>query len=231
LVVRLTARRRTVYRSHMRGDWVPFSASALVVGAMSLVFGALLNPSSNGQSAVETLNVVEQDGGRWLAMAVMFFFASLALTLGLPSVLTLFERRGRGLAVTGLSIFLVGAIGTCGYAVLMVFFRAMVVADAIKVDAVTMVSKDPTLLWFTYLWIGSFYGGLLVVAIALFVARTAPRWIPVTMVVFVAVLPLSSHLGRVGSALQVMCLAVACTGIAMAAVAGSQQRALVAPAF
>ena len=197
---------------------------------MSLVFGALLNPSGSGQSTMETLRVVEQDGARWLAMAVMFFFASLSLTLGLPSVLTLFERRGRKLGMAGLSIFLVGAIGTCGYAVLMVFFRAMIVADAIKVGAVAAVSKDTSLLWFTYVWIASFYGGLLVLAIGLFVARTTPRWIPTMLVVFVALLPISSHLGRVGMALQVMDLAVACTGIAMAAVAGSQRRAMAAAA-
>jgi hypothetical protein len=215
----------------VRGDWVPFSASALVVGAMSLVFGALLNPSTSGQTAMETLRVVEEDGGRWLAMAVMFFFASLALTLGLPSVLTLFQRRGRGLGMAGVSIFLVGAIGTCGYAVLMVFFRAMVVADAIKVDAVTRASQDTTLLWFTYIWIGSFYGGLLVLAIALFRARTVDRWIPLVMLAFVLLLPVSSHLGRVGSALQVMALAVACTGMAMAAVTGAHERAVAVPVF
>jgi len=29
----------------MRFDWVPWSASALVIGVMSLVFGSLLNPA------------------------------------------------------------------------------------------------------------------------------------------------------------------------------------------
>ena len=59
----------------MRFDWVPWSASALVIGVMSLVFGSLLNPAEAGVSTAETLQVVNQDSGRYLGMAVMFFFA------------------------------------------------------------------------------------------------------------------------------------------------------------
>src|SRR5215213_2133098 len=99
----------------MRTDWVPLSASALVIGAMSLVLGVLLNPADAGESAAGTLRVVNAAGGRWL---------------GLPSVLTLFDDRGRKLGLAGAALFLVGAIGTCGYALLMVFFRAMVVHEA-----------------------------------------------------------------------------------------------------
>jgi hypothetical protein len=41
-------------------------------------------------------------------------------------------------------------------------------------------------------------------------------------VAFVAMLPLSGHLGRVGMALQVLALAVSFTGVAMAAVTGDE---------
>jgi hypothetical protein len=48
----------------------------------------------------------------------------------------------------------------------------------------------------------------------------------------VAVFPFSSQLGRVGMAAQVLALAVAFTGIAMAAVSGDTQKLPVrAPAF
>ena len=59
-----------------------------------------------------------------------------------------------------------------------------------------------------------------------------PRWVPALLVVFVALLPFAAQLGRVGSAVQVLALAVAFTGIAMAAVTGRAPRELTRqPAF
>ncbi|NUR06919.1 MAG: hypothetical protein HOQ22_09590 [Nocardioidaceae bacterium] len=210
----------------MRSDWVPYSASALVVGAMSLVFATLLNPSTGGDSTVETLEVASESGFRWLAMSVMFFLASFALTLGLPVILTLFERRGRKLGLTGVALFTLGAIGTCGYAMLLVFFRALVAADALNAHPLEEAAKDTGLVWFLYVWIGGFYGGLLLIAIGLLLAKTTPRWVPIVFIVFVVMLPVSSQLGRVGMAVQTMALAIAFTGVAMAAVSGETQRAL-----
>jgi hypothetical protein len=216
----------------MRRDWVPLSASALVIGAMCLVFGSILNPAEPGASAAQTFRVVEEDGARWLAMAVMFFLASLALTLGLPAVLTLFERRGRTLGMVGLSVFMIGAIGTCGYAMLMVFFRALVFADATRASALDEVTADPGLTIFLQGWIAGFYGGILLIALALLRAGTTPKWVPWALIVFVAVLPFSSHIGRFGSAVQILVLAVGFTGIAMAAVNGdSRARMLTQPAY
>ena len=216
----------------MRNDWVPLSASALVIGAMSLVFGSLLNPSEAGASTAETLRVVDEAGARWLAMAVMYFFASVSLTLGLPSVLSLFTRKGRKLGMTALAVFTVGAIGTCGYAMLLVFFRAMVVEGAIKGAAFADVSKNTGLLIFLQGWVACFYIGILLLAVALFVAKVVPRWVPALLVAFCAMFPFASHIGRVGTAAQVLALAVAFTGIAMAAVSGDTARDLTRqPAF
>jgi len=216
----------------MRNDWVPWSASALVIGAMSIVFGSLLNPADPGASSGETLRVVVEAGSRWVAMAVMYTLASLMLTLGLPAILVLFERRGRRLGLTGLAVFAVGTIGTAGYAMLLVFFRALVVVGAVRGAAFDKVTEDKGLLVFLNGWIAGFYGGLLLLAVALFVARTVPRWVPALMLAFVVLLPFSSSLGRVGMALEVMGLAVAFTGIAMAAVSSTQPRVLARqPAF
>ena len=202
----------------MRDEWVPVSASALVIGVMSLVFGSLLNPADAGASAADMVRVVNEDSSRWLAMAVMYTFASLALTLGLPSVLMLFRSRGQRLGLTALVVFLVGAVGTCGYAMLMVFFRALVAAHAVQASGLAKVTEDPGLTIFLRAWVGSFYLGVLLLAIALLVARTTPVWVPVVLVVFVVMLPVAPQLGRVGTAVQVMLLAVAFTGIAMTAV-------------
>jgi len=163
---------------------------------------------------------------------VMFVLGSLGLTLGLPSVLTLFERRGRRLGLTALAVFAVGTIGTSGYAMLMVFFRAIVVSGALRAGALEEVTREPGLVVFLNGWIIGFYGGIALLAIALYVARAVPRWVPALLVVFVGLLPFVAQLGRVGSAVQVMSLAVAFTGIAMAAVTREHQRELsVQPAF
>ena len=217
----------------MRTDWIPLSASALVVGAMALVFGSLLNPAESGSTAAQTLRVVQEDGGRWIAMAVMFFFASVALTLGLPSVLVLFQRRGRVLGLIAVAVFAIGSIGTAGYAMLMVFFRAMVTAGAVtSAHALDDVTSDKGLAVFLTGWIGCFYGGILLLAIAFFVARVVPRWVPALLLLFVALAPFASEIGRVGVAVQVLAMAVAFTGIAMAAVTGDTQRSLTTqPAF
>jgi hypothetical protein len=215
----------------MRRDWVPLSASALVIGAMCLVLGFLLNPAEPGASPAETFRVVEEEGARWLAMAVMFFLASLSLTLGLPAVLTLFERRGRTLGMVGLAVFTIGAIGTCGYAMLMVFFRALVFADATKASALDDVTADRGLSIFLQGWVAGFYGGILLIAVALLRSRTTATWVPWALVGFVAAFPVSSHIGRVGAAVQILVLAAAFTGIAMAAVTGdSRARMLSRPA-
>lgn len=216
----------------MRTDWVPLSASALVIGAMSLVLGALLNPTAAGSAASQTLRVVEEESGRWLAMSVMYFVASVGLTLGLPAILTLFDRRGRKLGLVGVAVFSVGAIGTCGYAMLLAFFRAMVVHHTLTGAELERASGDYGLKLFVQGWVGGFYGGILLLAAALFVAHAAPRWVPGLLVVFVLMLPFAGQFGRVGMAAQVLALAVAFTGIAMAAVSGETQRALIRqPAF
>jgi hypothetical protein len=202
----------------MRSDWVPVSASALVIGAMALVFGGLLNPTDPGSSTAETIRVVSEDSGRSLGMSVMYFLASVTLVLGLPAVLTLFDRRGRRTGLVGAVLFAVGAIGTCGYAMLMVFFRALVVADALRTGALDDVTGDQGLAWFLYGWIGCFYGGVLLLAVGLLLARSTPRWVPLMLLAFVVLLPFGEQLGRVGGAVQVLLLAIAFTGIAMAAV-------------
>lgn len=211
----------------MRSDWVPVSASALVVGALSLVFGAMLNPSDGGQSVTETLRVVDEHGTRWLGTAVMFLLASIALTVGLPALLSLFDERGYTLGAIGVGLFVVGVIGTAGYAVILIFFRALVVADAVRADGVEKVSQDGGMQVFFIGWIGGFYVGLLIVAVALFRARKTPIWVPILLVLFVASFPFANMLGRVGSAIQVMLLAVAFTGIAVAAVTSSTRAEMV----
>jgi hypothetical protein len=202
----------------MRTDWIPLSASALVIGVMALVFGSLLNPAPPDATTAETMRQITVAGGRWLGMSVMYFVASVAMTLGLPALLSLFVTRGRRIGVLAVGVFTVGVIGTCGYAMLLVFFRALVNARAVDDANMQAVTEDAGLSFLLAVWIGGFYLGLLLVAVALFVARRTPVWVPGLIVVFVALFPVAAHIGRVGQVLQVMALAVAFTGVAVAAV-------------
>lgn len=203
----------------MRSDWVQVSASALVIGAMSLVLGTLVNPVRAGQDAGATLRVVESSGGRWLAMAVMFFIASITLSLGLPAVVSLFERRGRVTGLVAVCVFAVGTVGLSGYAMLMVFFRALVDTDALKVSGAGLeqVTRDAGMSVFLYGWIACFYAGVILLMLALFVARRTPAWVPVLFLVFLLLSPFASSLGRVGGAVQILALAIAFTGVAVSA--------------
>ena len=202
----------------MRSDWIPLSASALVIGVMALVFGVLLNPADADTSSTETMRLVSEEGGRWLGMSVMYFGASVALMLGLPAMLSLFTSKGRKVGLLAVGVFSIGVIGTAGYSMLLVFFRALVKADAVEDAKMEQVASDNGLSLFLYGWIAGFYVGLLLIALALFLAKKTPIWVPLLIVFFVAMFPFVAQLGRIGQTLQVMGLAVAFTGIAIAAV-------------
>ena len=161
----------------MRSDWVPVSAAALLTGAMALTFGSLIMPSTGGST--DTLMIVQQEGGRWMAVASIYFLASVALTLGLPSALTLFDRRGRQLSLVSAVVLAVGFLGTAGYAMLMVFFHSLVVTGAIKDQGIEDLAHETGLAIFLYGWIVAFFLGETLFAIALLRARTAPTWVPV----------------------------------------------------
>jgi hypothetical protein len=202
----------------MRWDWIPLSASALVVGAMALAFGVVLNPVGPEGDAVETVRTVSMADDRWLAMSVMYFFASVSLTLGLPALLTMFNVRARRFGIFAVSVFAVGVIGTSGYAMLLVFFRALVMNDAIEAGSLDSVARDAGLSAFLIGWVVSFAAGAFLVAIALFIARRTSVWVPLLLLVFVVTIPVAGSFGRVAQVAQVVVLAFAFTGIATTAV-------------
>lgn len=206
----------------MRTDWIPASASALVLGAFSLVFGAMLNPSTSGQSVEATLRVADEQGTRWTGMALMFVLGAVALTFGLPAVLSLFRDRGRMTGTVGVGIFLVGVLGTACVGVLLMFFRAMVEAHAVRADAVEQAGNDTATQIVLGGWLIGFYLGLVLIAAALVRAR-APIWLPLILLAYVASVPFGSSLNRVGEIVQVLVLASAFTGMAVVAVIASQR--------
>jgi hypothetical protein len=203
-------------------DWVPLSAALLVTGAMALAAGALLSPS--GSSTTETIRVVQDQDARWLVVASIYFVASVALTLGLPSVLYLLDGRGRVLGAASGIVLAVGFIGTAGYAMLMVFFRALVKTGSIQSGGLRDVTHENGLEVFLYGWIAAFYLGELLLAFALFRARTAPRWVPLVLLLHVLTLPLSSLLPDPVSKATILLMATGFAGIAITAVNRSTSR-------
>ncbi|MBB6628557.1 DUF4386 family protein [Nocardioides sp. KIGAM211] len=197
-------------------DWVPVSAAALVTGAMALTFASLLTPT--GSSTRDTLRLVHEQDGRWLVVAVIFFIASVALTVGLPSVLTLFERRGRNLSYLSGLVLAIGFLGTAGYAMLLVFFRALVITGSIRDSGFDEVTHEAGLAVFLYGWIVAFFLGELLLAVALLRARTVPRWIPVVLLVHVLSVFVQKLLPDVVGKATILLFAVGFAGIAMQAV-------------
>lgn len=205
----------------MRIDWVPFSASALVAGATALSIGAILLPQT--EESGDLIQVVQEQGGLWMAVAVLYFFSSAALTVGMPSVLTLFDRRGMRTGLTAIGVFTVGCVGIAGYAMLLGFIRALVLEggiDAPTLDAVTTETGFAVLL---YGWIVFFYLGELLLAAALLRARSTARWIPVLLLIHVALFPVRDYLPPTLESLSALLVTVALAGVGIAANARHQR--------
>ena len=200
------------------------SASALVVGVMCLVFGTALNPAGEGTGLAATARLASEEGERWLAMSVLYFCASVALICGMPAVLSLFRERAPRLGLVAVAVLSVGAIGTSGFAMLLVLIKALAQQGALNAGSLEAAVSDTALTVFLWGWAGGFYLGALLVALALLVSRATSSWVPVLLMVFVFLLPAAEALGQAGQILSMMALALAFTGMATAAVGRSQVR-------
>ena len=210
------------YGERMRLDWIPASAAAFVTGAMALTFGSLLMPS--GSSTSDTLQVARDQDGRWMAAAVIFFLASVTLTLGLPAAMSLFERRGRVLAMLAAVVLAIGFLGTAGYSMIIVFFRAIALNTGLTGGELDKTVSDGGLTIFLYGWIAAFYLGELLLAVALLRSGTTPRWVPAALLAHVASLAVSNLLPHELSAALVLLVAVGFAGVAISAVTHDDER-------
>ena len=206
----------------MRLDWIPASAAAFVTGAMALTFGSLLMPS--GTSTADTLQIARSQDARWMAAAVIFFIASVALTLGLPAAMSLFERRGRVLAMAAAVVLAIGFLGTAGYSMIIVFLRAIALHTSLDGPALDRVVSDQGLTVFLYGWIAAFYLGELLLAAALLRAAATPRWVPVALLAHVASIVVSNALPHEIASALVLLVAVGFAGVAIQAVARDSDR-------
>lgn len=205
-----------LYGRAMRVDWVPVSAAMLVTGAMALVLGSFLTPSA--ETATEALRLVEEQDNRWLAVAVMYFLAAVTLVLGLPAVLLLFVAAGRRTAIAATGVLAVGYVGTAGYAMVLVFLRALVLADAVDAQGLSDASSELGLRVFLVGWVAAFYLGELLLAVALLRAHVVAVWIPLALLAHIALLPASRILPSSLEDVSTLFVAAAFSGLAIAAV-------------
>jgi hypothetical protein len=195
------------------------SAALLLTGALALCLGSILLPQ--GDDVAESLRIVQAQGAQWMAAAAVLFLSSICLTLGLPAILSLLQRRGWTLGMISGMVLEVGFIGTAGYAMLLAFFHTLVVTGTLRSQGIDEISTDLGLLAFLYAWIAGFYLGELLLAIALLRAGTVPRWVPIVLLLHVVSLPLGSLLPMWASKGTVLLLVLGFAGIAVTA--GSQQ--------
>ena len=204
----------------MEVRWVPYSAGLLATGALTLLCGALMTPTGE---AAETLRVVEESGGQWLLACVMYLLASFALTLGLPALYQLLRPSSPRLGLLAVGVFAIGTIALCGYAMLLVFYRALVLTDALK-GPVDDVTGDPGIATFLVILLGSFYVGELLLAWAALRVPTVPRWVSVVLVLHVASVAVTPFLPEGAQNAPSALLAAGLCGLAVASNDAAQRR-------
>jgi hypothetical protein len=171
----------------VRIDWVPYSASALVVGAAALSVGAIVVPQAGLPSS--PLRIVEEQPASSLVVSGLYLFASVSLILGLPAMLSIFDLRGARAALMGATLFVVGCTGTAAYAVLLAVYRALSTGDLAV--GLQDLARDPGLAVILYGWVLTFALGELLLALALVQSRRVQRWVPWLLVLHAGLSPLA----------------------------------------
>lgn len=195
--------------------WLPYAAAALATGACALVMGALvLQSAPNGSELVDTLTASPD---RWLLASAAFMYAAFALTLGIPTFLHMIKTRGRATAQAGALLFACGTIGTAGYAAMLILFRALVVHAVVEGQDIEALSRDSGLLVYMGAFVLAFTAGLVLLGVALLMAGTVARWIPVLMIAYAVTMPLTGLIPDGWHGLHTLVLGGALIGVAVAA--------------
>ena len=90
-------------------------------------------PHDAGRDLSETLSFSRLSSGAATSSWPSVLLTACALTLGLPSILTLFRKRNR-LGLVAIGVFVIGCLGIAGYAMLLVFMRALAVTHSTAVS-------------------------------------------------------------------------------------------------
>ena len=204
-----------LYRARVGTWWLPWSAASLASGAVLLVLGALAMPPTSEVGQV--IVALDQQDAAWLMASASFFLASVALTMGLPTIFFLLPARRHVAAMVGLWIWGIGTIGTSALAAFLILFRATVRVVKISPEDVEQLGRDPVLSLSLLFVIGSFYIGELVVALVLLRSSVVPRWIPALLLLHVALAPFDDLFPEDLQGFQAIVLGVGLMGIAVKA--------------
>ena len=120
-----------------------------------------------------------------------FFLASVALTMGLPAILTLMPAKRQVVGLVWLWIWSIGTIGTSALAAFLILFRATVRVVDISPTDVEELGRDHVMTLGLLFVFGAFYLGELVVALVLLLDSRLPRWIPALLLVHIAAAPVN----------------------------------------
>jgi len=181
-----------------------------------VVLGALAMPPTSEVGQV--VDAIEHQDAAWLMASASFFLASVALTMGLPAILTLIPERQQLAGMIGLWIWAVGTIGTSALAAFLILFRATVRVVEISAEDVEQLGRDPVLSLSLLFVIGAFYLGELAVALVLLRSRAVTSWVPVLLLLHVASAPVNQLLPAELQGLQAIVLGVALMGLSVKAV-------------
>lgn len=200
----------------MGATWQQWSAASLASGAVLLVLGSLMLPA-DGADVAAMIASAQDHSGRGVMAAFAYLLASVALTLGLPSVLTLLGTERRWLGVVGVGTWALGTIGLAAYSSLLIFFRTVVPAVHMTPGEADVIAADPTLAAYVTAITGTFLLGELLTAIALIRARLLPLWVGVLLLVHVLVASVAEQLPAPVERAQVIMFGVAVMGVAVRA--------------
>jgi hypothetical protein len=195
-----------------------WSASFLVIGAISFGLAAVLSPTPTGGDAAPVLAVSLAPGDRAISMAVALCLGSVGLLMGIPALSAPFAERARRLGGVAIVVYSLGVLGGTGYAAVLVILRMLVEHDALRPDELGRVMEDDGLVMALGGWVGCFYVGAFLLGVALIRARRTSAWVPILLLSMVALLPFVSMIGHAGQLLQVLLFVVALTGIATASI-------------
>lgn len=199
----------------VRTDWLPVSAAALITGATALFLGAQMTPRPRGDG--DLLRTASEHGDRFAILAVLFTLASVGLLVGVPSLFTLFQRRGFRTGLVAAVLLSVGALMLAAFAQVLIVFRSLAQHDAVTEQAIDAIASDALLQAMMGSAFVAFYLGELLLALALFRARTTPPWVPWMFTAHVVSVPFTQALPEGWTGAGTLLMAAGFAGCAMAA--------------
>lgn len=167
----------------MRTEWLALSAAALVVGATALFFGSHLTPRPVGDGHVARL--VAADPDLWVTSAVVLLVAAFGMLFGISCVGALVRGRGFGVGVVAMGCIALAAVVLAGFSMQLVLLRGLTLSGAVETAALGDALRDPLQQVLLKGGFGAFYVGEVLLAWALWIAGTTPRWVPALFVVHV----------------------------------------------